>query len=59
MILLSYIKYRKMHPELHEKSVYKMPGGIVMCYACLAFLVFSLYLFTRDKDTLKGMIGLC
>ena len=56
MILLSYIKYRKMHPELHEKSVYKMPGGIVMCYACLAFLVFSLYLFTRDKDTLKGML---
>ncbi len=56
MILLAYIKYRKTRPEMHTQSVYKMPGGVLMCYACLAFLVFSLFLFTRDKDTLEGML---
>lgn len=56
MILIAYIKYRQNQPELHKTSVYKMPGGVPMCYACLAFLIFSLYLFTRDKDTLEGML---
>ncbi|SSY80737.1 amino acid permease [Alysiella crassa] len=56
MILFAYIKYRKMQPEKHAQSVYKMPGGVLMCYLCIAFLVFSLFLFTRDKDTLEGML---
>ena len=56
MILLSYIKYRKMRPELHKASVYKMPGGVVMAWVCLAFLVFALYLFSRDDDTLQGLL---
>ena len=56
MILLAYIKYRKTRPQLHEQSIYKMPGGIKMAYACLAFLVFCLYLFSRDNDTLMGLI---
>ena len=56
MILLSYIKYRKMRPELHKASIYKMPGGVVMAWVCLAFLVFALYLFSRDDDTLQGLL---
>lgn len=56
MILLAYIKYRKTCPQLHAQSVYKMPGGVMMAWACLAFLVFSLYLFSRDADTLTGML---
>ena len=56
MILLSYIKYRKMRPELHKTSVYKMPGGVAMAWVCLAFLVFALYLFSRDDDTLQGLL---
>ena len=56
MMLLAYIKYRQTRPDLHEKSVYKMPGGVPMAWTCLAFLIFSLYLFTRDADTLQGML---
>lgn len=56
MILLAYIKYRKINPQLHEQSVYKMPGGVPMAWACLVFLVFSLYLFSRDADTLQGLL---
>ena len=56
MILLAYVKYRKTRPDLHAQSVYKMPGGVPMAWTCLAFLLFSMYLFTRDADTLQGML---
>ncbi|ULJ70210.1 amino acid permease [Wielerella bovis] len=56
MILLAYIKYRKIRPELHAKSIYKMPGGVVMAWTCLAFLAFALYLFSLDENTLNGML---
>ncbi|MDK4687823.1 amino acid permease [Kingella negevensis] len=56
MILLAYIKYYKTQPEQHAKSTYKMPGGAVMAWVCLGFLFFALCLFSRDADTLKGML---
>ena len=28
-----------------------------MCYACLIFFVFTLYLFGQDKDTLTGLLA--
>jgi len=56
MILLSYIRYRKLRPEQHTQSVYKMPGGVFMAWACMAFLVFAVYLFSRDADTAKGLM---
>lgn len=56
MILLAYIKYCKTRPHLHKQSVYKMPGGVPMAWTCLAFFAFSLVLFSRDQDTLTGML---
>lgn len=56
MILLAYIKYRRIRPQLHERSVYKMPGGVWMAWVCLVFLLFALYLFSRDHDTLQGLL---
>ena len=56
MILLSYIRYRKLRPEQHTQSVYKMPGGVFMAWACMVFLVFAVYLFSRDADTAKGLM---
>ena len=51
IILLSYIAYRRKHPELHAASHYKMPGGVAMCWACLAFFAFVLVLLTLKDDT--------
>lgn len=51
LILLSYIVYRKRFPERHSKSIYKMPGGIKMCYSALVFFLFILILLAFEKET--------
>ncbi|WP_226467593.1 D-serine/D-alanine/glycine transporter [Luteimonas panaciterrae] len=56
LILLSYIAYRRKRPELHAQSQYKMPGGVFMCWACLAFFAFVLVLLTLKPDTLQALL---
>ncbi|WP_226573097.1 D-serine/D-alanine/glycine transporter [Mangrovibacter yixingensis] len=56
IILCSYLVYRKKRPELHAKSQYKMPLGIVMCWVCLAFFVFVLGLLTLQADTRHALM---
>ena len=51
MIMLSYLSYRKKDPELHQNSAYKMPGGIIMAWITLAFLLFVLVILCLDHDT--------
>ena len=46
-----YIVYRRKRPHLHEKSVYKMPGGVPICWVVLAFFVISLVILTLDPTT--------
>lgn len=57
MILVAYLRYRRRFPQAHQQSSYKMPAGIVMSYACLAFFLFALYLFSQQTETLIGMIA--
>ena len=57
VILIAYLKYRKVRPEAHAQSSYKMPFAIPMCYACLAFFVFALYLFSQEEETLIGLMA--
>ena len=56
LILLSYLKYRAQRPALHLASAYKMPGGQVMCYVCLAFFAFILVLLSLEDDTRKALV---
>ena len=56
LILLSYIRYRKQRPALHQASKYKMPGGVFMCYVCLAFFAGILVLLCLEDDTRKALI---
>lgn len=56
IILCSWLVYRKKRPELHEKSVYKMPFGRVMCWVCMAFFVFVLGLLTLQTDTRQALM---
>jgi len=50
-ILASYIAYRKKRPDLHARSLYKMPGGVPMAWFSLAFLLFVLCLLALRPDT--------
>lgn len=58
MILVSYIRYRRTYPRFHQMSQYKMPGGVPMCFAVLAFFVFVIWTLTTSSDTLIGLVAL-
>ena len=56
MILVSYMAYRRKRPDLHAASRFKMPGGVPMCWAVLAFFVFILWALTQQADTLQALL---
>ncbi|MNQ99808.1 D-serine/D-alanine/glycine transporter [compost metagenome] len=50
-ILVAYLCYRRARPDLHARSIYKMPGGVVMAWVALGFLLFVLSLLALKPDT--------
>ncbi|MEU1985282.1 D-serine/D-alanine/glycine transporter [Nocardia sp. NPDC019395] len=56
MIMASYLVYRKRRPHLHAASTFKMPGGIPMVWAVLAFFVFIVWALTQESDTLQALL---
>lgn len=56
LIVCSYIAYRIKRPELHAKSAYKMPGGLLMCGLCLVFLFSLLVALAFREDTRQALI---
>ncbi|MFZ1382720.1 MAG: amino acid permease [Scrofimicrobium sp.] len=57
MIMISYIVYRRRRPQDHAVSKFKMPLGRIMPYVVLAFFMFLLWAFTKDQDTLAGLLA--
>lgn len=57
VILITYLKYRRVRPQAHIESTYKMPFAIPMCYLTLAFFAFALYLFSQEEETLIGLMA--
>lgn len=55
IILCSYLVYRKKFPHLHQQSIYKMPLGIIMCWVCLVFFIFVIFLLTLETDTRQAL----
>ncbi|MFW2011253.1 amino acid transporter, partial [Acinetobacter nosocomialis] len=55
LIMECYLRYRKLRPDLKEKSTFKMPGGILMSYVVLAFILFTLVILALEPDTLKAL----
>lgn len=51
MVVVSYLVYRRRHPRRHADSRYRMPGGVVMCWAILAFFVFVVWTLSTDRET--------
>ncbi len=56
IIMVCYIRYRKLRPELHAKSTFKMPGGVWMSYVVLIFLFFTLIILSLEADTLRALM---
>lgn len=56
MILVSYLAYRKKHPERHARSTFRMPGGVVMVWVVLAFFAFLIWALTQEPDTLHALL---
>jgi D-serine/D-alanine/glycine transporter len=51
MIIVSYLVYARRHPQRHAESAYKMPGGVLMCWAVLAFFVFVVWTLITERET--------
>ncbi|WP_245551311.1 D-serine/D-alanine/glycine transporter [Nocardia paucivorans] len=56
MILASYLVYRRRRPHLHAASTFKLPGGVPMVWAVLAFFVFLIWALTQKNDTLTALL---
>ena len=46
-----------LRPDLHRASNYRMPGGVAMCWACLAFFAGIVVLLTFEADTRQALIA--
>ncbi|MFT4020131.1 MAG: amino acid permease [Acinetobacter sp.] len=55
MIIWSYINYLKKRPELHEKSTFKLPGGLFTCWVVIIFFVGMIYVLSLEADTFKAL----
>jgi D-serine/D-alanine/glycine transporter len=51
MIVVSYLVYRRRHPQRHARSAYKMPAGVVMCWAILGFFAFVIWTLCTEHET--------
>jgi len=57
IILISYLVYRRRRPQDHATSAFAMPLGRSMPWVVFAFFAFLLWAFTKDADTLSGLIA--
>ena len=55
MIMWSYIVYYKTRPELHAKSTFKLPGGLLTCWVVIAFFVGMIYVLSLEADTAQAL----
>ncbi len=51
MIVVSYLVYRRRHMQRHADSTYKMPAGVGMCWAVLAFFAFVIWTLCTERET--------
>ena len=56
LIMVCYIRYRKLRPQLHDRSNFKMPGGIWMSYIVLIFLASMLIVLSLEADTFRALL---
>jgi D-serine/D-alanine/glycine transporter len=55
MIIVSYLVYARRFAQRRADSAYKMPGGVVMCWAVLAFFAFVIWTLTTERESAIAM----
>jgi len=55
IIMWSYINYRKQRPELHAKSIFKLPGGVFTCWVVIIFFIGMVYVLSLEADTFQAL----
>ncbi|MFD2640908.1 amino acid permease [Pseudomonas japonica] len=58
MILAAYIAYRRANPAAHQRSAFRMPGGVPMAVLTLGFLLFVLSLLALEADTRAALCAM-
>ena len=56
IILWSYLVYYKTRPELHQKSIFKLPGGPLTCYVVILFFLGMIYVLSKDEVTAQALL---
>ncbi|WP_017177889.1 amino acid permease [Actinomyces timonensis] len=51
IIVVSYLRFRSLHPERHEASAFKMPGDRVSAWASIVFFAFVVWTLIQAEDT--------
>ncbi|WP_303323318.1 amino acid permease [Actinomyces radicidentis] len=55
VVLVCYLRYRRLRPEVAAASGFRMPGGRAAAWACLAFFAFVTWTLTLASDTRQAV----
>ncbi len=55
IIIWSYMIYYRTRPELHAKSIFKLPGGLVTCWIVIIFFVGMIGVLSLEDDTRRAL----
>ena len=56
IIIWSYMIYYRTRPELHAKSIFKLPGGLVTCWIVIIFFVGMIGVLALEDDTRRALM---
>ncbi|EXA68821.1 amino acid permease family protein [Acinetobacter baumannii 348935] len=56
IIIWSYMIYYRTSPELHAKSIFKLPGGLVTCWIVIIFFVGMIGVLSLEDDTRRALM---
>ena len=51
VIVVSYMRFRVLRPELHAASAFRLPGGWAAAWGSLAFFAFVTWTLTLERET--------
>lgn len=55
MIIWSYVVYYTTRNDLHQKSTFKLPGGLFTCAIVAIFFVWTIYVLSWEEDTYAAL----
>ncbi|SPL71778.1 amino acid permease [Acinetobacter stercoris] len=55
MIIWSYVVYYTTRNDQHQKSIFKLPGGLFTCAIVTIFFIGMIFVLALEEDTLKAL----